>query len=101
MTQDTQTEICYQDETEIHFPTTVMHRQCEGVSELNQRLYQLIIKLQDKYADTDGNAVNSGKISTQGGYQTSTSMNLFTVEDEAISAFKECGQRCLLCPPTR
>ena len=88
MTQDQQTEIRFQDETEIHFPTTVMQRQYEGVDTLNQSLFQLIVKMQDKYADTDGNAVNSGKISTQGGYQTSTNMNLFTLENEVIKELK-------------
>lgn len=88
MTQDNQIEIRHQDETDVHFPTTVMQRQHEGVGILNQSLYQLVGELQNIYADTADNAVKSGKISTQGGYQTSTSMNLFTVEHAAIKEFK-------------
>ena len=82
-------EFRYQDETEVHFPTTVMQRQYDDVDSLNQRLLQLIEKMRDQYADTDANAVGSGKIATQGGYQTSTNMNLFTLKHAVIKQFKE------------
>ena len=89
MTTSKQNEFRFQDETETHFPTTVMQRQHEGVGTLNQALYQLIVEMQEKYTNTDGNAVNTGEISTQGGYLTSTSMNLFTVDNAAIKQLKE------------
>jgi uncharacterized protein (TIGR02466 family) len=90
MTETREKQNCrFEDDTEIHFPTTVMQRQHDGLEGLNQRLFQMISEMQEKFADTEDNAVKSGEISTQGGYQTSTKMNLFTLEHPAIVEFRE------------
>ena len=47
----------------------------------------MILDLETQYRDSPQNAVNSGLISTQGGYQTSTDMNLFQVEADCIKQF--------------
>ncbi|GJM11368.1 MAG: hypothetical protein DHS20C11_36440 [Lysobacteraceae bacterium] len=79
----------FDDNIEVHFPITVMQRQYQGVDQMNRSLASLVSDLEEKYRDTNSNAVNEGSVSTQGGYQTSTKMNLFTVNDPAIAAFKE------------
>jgi len=79
----------YTEELEIHYPTTVLQRQFEGVDGLNGELFSLLRSLSDSYANTPQNAVNSGVISTQGGYQTATSLNLFTLKHEAITRFRD------------
>lgn len=78
----------YDDQSENHYPLRVMQRQFDGVAELNQTLYQAILSLERRFRATD-NAVDSGEISTQGGYQTSTKMNLFSIEDPAIARFRD------------
>jgi len=79
----------YRDELEVHVPSTVMQRQHEGVESLNRELYALLKAMEEKYSDTAQNAVNSGLISTQGGYQTSASANLFNMKSEVIARFRD------------
>jgi Putative 2OG-Fe(II) oxygenase len=79
----------YTQDIEIHYPTTVIQRQFTGVDGLNAELFALLNSLSERFANTPQNAVQSGLISTQGGYQTSTSMNLFTLNDEAIARFRD------------
>ena len=79
----------YSQDIELHYPTTVMQRQFEDVEELNSRLFNLLCSMQARFKDTSQNAVNSGLISTQGGFQTSSNMNLFLLKDEAIARFRD------------
>ncbi len=79
----------YSQDIEVHYPTTVMQRQFEGVEELNSRLFTLLRSMQERFQDTAQNAVNSGLISTQGGYQTSSNMNLFLLKEEVIVRFRD------------
>jgi len=79
----------YTQETEVHYPTTVVQRQFQGVDSLNQALFAIIESLSERYANTPQNAVSSGLISTQGGYQTATNLNLFTLKHEAITRFRD------------
>lgn len=79
----------YTQEVEIHYPTTVMQRQFENVAELNSRLLALLCSMQTRFQDTAQNAVNSGLISTQGGFQTSSNMNLFLLKEEVIARFRD------------
>lgn len=79
----------FEQEVEIHYPTTVMQRQFEGVDELNSRLYTLLKSMQTRFQDTAQNAVNSGLISTQGGYQTSSNLNLFLLKEDVIALFRD------------
>lgn len=79
----------FTQESEIHFPTTVVQRQFKGAEALNADLFSLLSSLSDRFADTPQNAVKSGLISTQGGYQTSTSLNLFTLKHPAIERFRD------------
>lgn len=79
----------FTQDIEVHYPTTVMQRRFEGVEPLNQRLYAFLKSLAERYEETPQNAVASGQIATQGGYQTSGSMNLFLQKDEAIARFRD------------
>ncbi len=78
-----------QDQFETHFPTTVMQREHPDSGDLNSALFGLIAALEDKYRGTEHDAVKEGMVTTQGGYQTSTRMNLFTMKDEAIARFRD------------
>ncbi|MFK7956776.1 MAG: putative 2OG-Fe(II) oxygenase [Lysobacterales bacterium] len=77
------------DSLEHHYPTLVMQRQHESVDPLNQALFELICDLAQRYRETPDNASLGGQVSTQGGYQTSTRMNLFTVDHPAITRFTQ------------
>lgn len=83
------TEMHYTQEFEIHYPTTVMQRQFTGVEKLNGEIFELLRSMAERFADTPQNAVNSGMISTQGGYQTAGTVNLFTMKNEAIRRFRD------------
>lgn len=77
------------DTIEVHYPTTVLERSHEDVDGLNDGLFEVIKQLEEKFADSDENAVRQGTVSTQGGYQTSTGMNLFDLKEEPIKRFRE------------
>lgn len=79
----------YSQDIEVHYSTTVMQRQFEGVEELNSRLFTLLHSMQTRFQDTAQNAVNTGLVSTQGGYQTSSNLNLFLMKDEVITRFRD------------
>ncbi len=79
----------FKQEIEIHYPTTVMQRQYQGVDELNCRLFTLLKSMQARFQDTAQNAVKTGLVSTQGGYQTSSNLNLFLVKEEVIALFRD------------
>ena len=74
---------------EIHYPTTVVQRQFRGVEGLNLQLARLLRSMAEQYADTPQNAVTSGMISTQGGFQTATTLNLFLLRHEAIIRLRD------------
>ncbi|MEM7707886.1 MAG: putative 2OG-Fe(II) oxygenase [Pseudomonadota bacterium] len=77
----------FEDDIEIHYPNTVLQRQLAGCESLNTALYELICQLAEQFENSPENAVGGGEISTQGGYQTSTRMNLFTVDNPTINQF--------------
>lgn len=79
----------FTQDIEVHYPTTVMQRRYEGAEALNQRLYAFLKSLAERYEATPQNAVASGQIATQGGYQTAGSLNLFLQKDEAITRFRD------------
>ncbi|HET6564274.1 MAG TPA: hypothetical protein VFG52_02575, partial [Xanthomonadales bacterium] len=79
----------FTQDIEVHYPTTVLQRQFEGVEEINSRLFTLLKSMQTRFQDTAQNAVNSGLISTQGGYQTSSNLNLFQLKEEVITRFRD------------
>lgn len=79
----------YEQNIEVHYPTTVMERRHEGAEALNVRLYALLRSLAERFEDTPQNAVGSGQIATQGGYQTAGAMNLFLLKDPAIAEFRD------------
>jgi uncharacterized protein (TIGR02466 family) len=79
----------FAQDIEVHYPTTVMQRQFEGVEDLNLRLYTLLASMKQRFQDTNQNAVNSGMVSTQGGYQTSSSLNLFLLKEDIIAQFRD------------
>ena len=81
--------LSHRDQVESHYPSTVMQRQFDGAGEVNRALFELIETLERRFRESDDNAVRSGKISTQGGYQTSTRMNLMTVADPAIGRLRD------------
>lgn len=79
----------FQDQFEAHFPTLVMQRHHGGVAGLNSELFALISELRGRYIDTADNAVNSGEISTQGGYQTSKRMNFLERKEPAVARLRD------------
>jgi uncharacterized protein (TIGR02466 family) len=79
----------FTDELEVHVPTTVLQRQHSGVETLNAELYRILQGLSEQFADTSRNAVRSGAISTEGGYQTATDMNLFLLREPAIAQLRD------------
>lgn len=89
MSSESAFDTSHTDQVEVHFPTTVMVRSHDGLEVLNRELMRLIRDLEDRYADTDENAVRQGTISTQGGYQTSTRMNLMTLDNAAVVSFRD------------
>lgn len=79
----------FTQDIEIHYPTTVMQRRHSDVAELNGRLYALLRALAERYEATPQNAVASGQVATQGGYQTGGAMNLFLLKDDTVVRFRE------------
>lgn len=75
------------DTFEDQFPTTVMERRYRDVDGLNNDLFRLIHDMEQRYAGSEENAVRSGLIATQGGYQTSTRTNIFQLQHPAIERF--------------
>lgn len=79
----------HRDHIENHYPITVMERVFDDVAPLNEALFELILDLDRRFHDSDDNAVRQGQVSTQGGYQTSTRMNLMTVKSAAIDRLRD------------
>ena len=79
----------FTQDIEVHYPTTVMQRHFPGAGELNESILAVLQSLSNQFADTAQNAVSSGLISTQGGYQTATDMNLFALKFESITRFRD------------
>lgn len=79
----------FSDSFETHFPTRVMQRRHENVADLNNDLFALIDDLRRRFAGSPDNAVNSGQISTQGGYQTSKAMNFLQRTEPAVVRFRD------------
>lgn len=74
---------------ENHYPIPVLTRQYDGVDVLNRQLFAEIESMETEFRNTPRNAVLTGEISTQGGYQTSTRENLFLRKSAAIEDFVE------------
>ncbi len=80
----------FDDKIEVHFPTTVLERCHRDCDPLNAALYKLVAGLADQYRDDRReNAIYSGRISTQGGFQTARHRNVLEDQDPAIVAFRE------------
>jgi len=79
----------FEDDIEVHFPTTVMQRKFADGDNINQRLLNVIKNMERKYRDTSNNAVKSGRVSTVGGYQTSEKMNFFLLDDPTVIEFRD------------
>ncbi len=78
----------FQDQVEVHFPTTVMIRQHQDMQALNQQLFSVFKSMQDKYQDTELNEVHSDTITTKGGFQTPTRVNVLELSDAPIQRFR-------------
>lgn len=78
-----------EDVFEDHYPTTVMERRHHGVEQLNGELFALIKELERRYSNTEENAVKTGLVATQGGYQTSTKMNIFQLKQPGVETFRD------------
>ena len=81
--------VTYQDEVEVHVPTTVMQRDHHGLETLNADILALVRKLANRYRDTDQNEVNNNTVSTKGGFQTATRMNFLDIQHPAVQRLKE------------
>jgi len=71
------TDLKYQQSIENHYPITVLDRQYTEINKLNKGLFSLIESYEASDRYTSRNAVNSGKITTSGGFQTSLETNIF------------------------
>jgi uncharacterized protein (TIGR02466 family) len=74
----------FNEKIENHFPTTVLQRQFDDVEKMNTRLAKLISNHQAQYGNTKMDASLSDKITTEGGFQTAISVNVFDEKDKAI-----------------
>lgn len=77
----------YQDKVETHFPVHVLERRFSDAAKINAGLVDFLLELEQNYKQSSKNAANTGTVSTQGGYQTS-SVNLFQHTNSAIQQFK-------------
>ncbi len=78
----------FKSNIEVHYPITVMSRKFSGVSTLNQQLFDLVENLEAQFKNTSKNAVNSEQITTQGGFQTPLSTNIFQINQGCLEEFK-------------
>jgi len=81
-------QVSFNQTIENHYPITVMERQYSNLEKLNKCLYSLIETFESNDKNTNKNAVNSGKISTSGGFQTSLDLNLFDSNNVYIQELK-------------
>ena len=79
----------FTQEFEVHYPTTVLQRRYVDAVGINAQLFSLVKSLADRFERTAQNAVSSGHIATQGGYQTAGSMNLFLLKETVIRQFRD------------
>jgi uncharacterized protein (TIGR02466 family) len=79
----------FNDQVEVHYPTTVMQRQHKGVKSLNKKLLDLVLDLENRYKDTDLNEVNSETITTKGGYQTPNKVNFLEINNKHIKSLAD------------
>jgi uncharacterized protein (TIGR02466 family) len=78
----------FEEKIENHFPTTVLQRQFDDVEKMNSRLAKIISNHQTEYGKTHKDASLSDKITTEGGFQTSITVNIFDDKDKAIEKLK-------------
>ena len=80
----------FEDKIEIHYPTTVLERHHGGCEELNEALWVLLKDMAERYRDDPReNAIYSGRISTQGGFQTGRHHNFLEEPNPAVVEFRE------------
>lgn len=78
----------YSETIEVHYPTTVIERVYQDVDSINTGLSQLVREWAAAYENSEDNAVRSGKITTEGGYQTSLKRNILELKHTAVEDFK-------------
>ncbi len=82
--------ITFDETVEVHYPTTVLERQHHGCGELSTALFNLLQNLADTHReDRRENAIYSGRISTQGGYQTAGHRNFLERADDSVVTLRE------------
>ena len=82
--------ISFDETVEVHYPTTVLERRHHGCGDLNAALYTLLKSLAEtNRSDHRENAIYSGRISTQGGYQTAKHRNFLERTDAAVVTLRE------------
>ena len=74
----------YTESLQQHFPITVLERSYNDTAALNEQLFAWLRELSEMHQDSAENAVNSGKISTVGGYQTPRHTNIFQIKRPEI-----------------
>ncbi len=79
----------YQESIETHYPVTVLTRTFSNNNELNSKLLNNILELEKQSIQNNNNAVNSGVITTEGGYQTPLNFNYFEQNVDAVKALKK------------
>lgn len=78
----------YTSNIEVHYPVTVMERRFTQISDLNKKLCNTIISLENQYKDSDKNAVKTDQITTQGGFQTPLNVNFLQLNSPDVEEFK-------------
>lgn len=76
----------FEENIEVHYPTYVLQRDFSQCEELNSELYKNILELEKVHEKK--NAVNSGVITTEGGFQTPLDFNYFQQNSPLINKFK-------------
>jgi putative 2-oxoglutarate-Fe(II)-dependent oxygenase superfamily protein len=74
---------------ETHFPVQVLVREHSGLAKTNSDLLALIVALRNEHAGTHLDAVRMRQCTTQGGFQTGASANLFDHPSALIRGFTD------------
>lgn len=79
----------FTQDIEIHYPITVLQRDFQDAEEINASLLSNILTLEQDSKNKNNNAATTGKITTEGGYQTPLNFNYFEQKLDVVDTFKK------------
>lgn len=79
----------FKEEIQRLFPTTVLIRRHPNEHALNQSLLEWLLGVEKQYSQTPANASRTGRITTQGGFQTPMTMNIFELNHPDLTDFRD------------